>query len=479
MVFSSNIFILFFLPIFLIVYYVIGNRVQGLKNWWVLLASLFFYAWGEPRFIFVIVSVLIIDFFLVQWMDKSKLKSQKNLLLSLSLILKLTLLLYFKYVDFFIENINVLFSFIGMTPFPFFNVLLPLGISFFTFQSISYTVDVYRGTCTPLKSLRDYLLYILLFPQLIAGPIVRFNDIADQIRDRTRFETDENRLLGLYRFVIGLSKKVLVANVLGAEADQVFNGDMTELGFAAAWYGIVCYSMQIYFDFAGYSDMAIGIAKMIGFQIPENFNNPYISRSITEFWRRWHITLGSFMKDYIYIPLGGNRNKKKYRTYFNLWIVFFLSGLWHGAGWTFIIWGCFHGAFLVLDRWFLKRKLEQWPQWFSISLIFILVLLSWVFFRAENIGQAVQYFEGLFGFKGYGVGLFISKSTWFVLLTALAFSFSSAFNIGRKLHDFIFLRESYNQSTHLVFLLLSVLFIYANICAIVSSEFNPFIYFRF
>jgi len=257
-----------------------------------------------------------------------------------------------------VDNLNGILESLGMTAVHWTKVVLPIGISFFSFQKLTYSVDVYRKVHGPLNRVTDYAMYILMFPQLIAGPIVRFNEIADQIEDRRNNETAENRLTGFFRFIIGLAKKVLVANVLGEQVDMIFAMDAAEITMGLSWIGIVAYAFQIYFDFSGYSDMAIGIGRMIGFDFPENFNNPYVSQSISEFWRRWHMTLGNFMKNYLYIPLGGNRVSTN-KMYFNLWVVFLISGLWHGAAWTFVIWGAFHGLFLILDRLFLLKVYKK------------------------------------------------------------------------------------------------------------------------
>ncbi|MBW6461207.1 MAG: MBOAT family protein, partial [Bacteroidales bacterium] len=315
MVFSSALFLVIFLPVFLIVYYLLPRYF---KNLWVLLASVIFYAWGAPDFFFIVLGAIVVDFYLVRHIPGSN-RQLKRLLTGISIFLNVGLLAYFKYANFFVENLNSILGQIGMQPAGWTAVALPIGISFFTFQKITYTVDVYRGLHQPLQRVTDYAMYILMFPQLIAGPIVRYNEVADQLVDRRANETAENRLAGFFRFVIGLSKKVLIANVLGAEADKVFALDAAGMATGTAWIGVIAYAFQIYFDFSGYSDMAIGLGRMIGFRFPENFNNPYISQSITEFWRRWHMTLGRFMRDYLYIPLGGNK-VRPFRLYVNLWL---------------------------------------------------------------------------------------------------------------------------------------------------------------
>jgi alginate O-acetyltransferase complex protein AlgI len=343
MVFSSSLFLLYFLPVFLLIYYL---AARPLKNIVLLVGSILFYAWGAPKFIFVLLGTTLLDFILVQWMDKTNRGYWRKIMLCISVGLNVGLLFYFKYCNFFIESLNTLLGITGQGQIKLLQVIMPIGISFYTFETITYVVDVYRRVHKPLTNFWDYQTYIILFPKLIAGPIIRYHDIADSITNRSAQENIDNKLTGFYRFCLGLSKKVLVANAVGAYADDVFGTNITLQSGTTAWLGLLCYTMQIYFDFSGYSDMAIGLGKMMGFTFPENFNNPYTSQSITEFWRRWHITLGAWMRNYLYIPLGGNR-VSNLRLYFNLWIVFLASGLWHGASWNFIIWGAYHGAFLI------------------------------------------------------------------------------------------------------------------------------------
>jgi len=358
-------------------------------------------------------------------------------------------------------------------------VALPIGISFYTFQTLTYSIDVYRKANKPLKNPFQYLLYILLFPQLIAGPIVRFGLVADQIEDRREFETIDNKLLGLFRFVIGLAKKVLIANTLGAEADFVFSKPASEIDTAMAWIGILAYNFQIYFDFSGYSDMAIGIGRMIGFKFPENFNNPYISQSITEFWKRWHITLSSWMRDYLYIPLGGSRTSSKGRLYFNLWFVFLISGLWHGAAWNFIVWGIYHGVFLIIDRLFFlnfSKKIGKYP---SIAITFLVTLIGWVIFRAETLGQAINYLGIMFSFSSVDVYHYVSSEFWTILLIAAIFSFLTLSKWGFKWEKKIFYSEKFSLKGYVVMSFVILILLSLSIGFITSSDFNPFIYFRF
>jgi alginate O-acetyltransferase complex protein AlgI len=338
-------------------------------------------------------------------------------------------------------------------------------------------VDVYRRIHQPLKNFWDYQLYIILFPKLIAGPIVRYHEISDQLIDRTEFETTDNRLTGFYRFAIGLSKKILIANTLGEVADQVFITDYTTLSSATAWMGILAYTFQIYFDFSGYSDMALGLGKMLGFRFPENFNNPYTSQSITEFWRRWHITLGNWMRNYLYIPLGGNRVKTKERLYFNLWLVFLASGLWHGAAWSFVFWGAYHGMFLVLERAFLLRVYERFGKFFRTIFTFLIVVIGWVFFRIEDLSDSFVYIGKMFSFKN---AVMPSPDPKFVtvFIVAVFFSFFTSVVAGQNIQNNIY-HNPYTNNRHLVMTITGSLLIILSLGAITTSGFNPFIYFRF
>jgi alginate O-acetyltransferase complex protein AlgI len=354
MVFSSIIFLILFLPAFILVYQFVGKKY---KNRFILFASILFYSWGAPKFVFALLLVTTVDFYFVKSLAASENPKKRKLFLAASLIMNLGLLAYFKYANFFIDNVNAVFCAFGMEEINWVKIILPIGISFYTFETITYVVDVYRKVHAPLKHFWDYQLYIILFPKLIAGPIVRFHSIADQISERN--ETVDDKLQGFIRFCIGLGKKILIANVLGAQADLIMDQQPEQLSTIMSWIGIIAYTFQIYFDFSGYSDMALGLGRMMGFNFPENFNNPYNSRSITEFWRRWHISLGQWMKNYLYIPLGGNQVKSKFRLFFNLWIVFLISGLWHGASWSFVLWGAFHGFFLIMDRIFLQNFLDK------------------------------------------------------------------------------------------------------------------------
>ncbi|OPZ95898.1 MAG: Peptidoglycan O-acetyltransferase [Bacteroidetes bacterium ADurb.Bin408] len=342
---------------------------------------------------------------------------------------------------------------------------------------MSYLIDVYRRDKPPMKNIVDYSLYILFFPQLIAGPIIRFNEIADQITERRHQETIDNKLTGFFRFVIGLSKKVLIANVLGEEADRIFAMNYEYMDSLTAFVGITAYAFQIYFDFSGYSDMAIGIARMLGFVFPENFNNPYISQSITEFWRRWHMTLSRWMRDYLYIPLGGNKLGTR-RMFVNLWVVFLLSGLWHGASWNFVAWGTYHGLFLIADRLFLLKLLKKTGKYPAIVITFIITLVGWAFFRIDSIAQATVFISRLFAFEFTGVTLFLDARFWTTLALAALFAFSTATNAGAKVEGFVY-ATNHSLKGYYFMTLLAVLLFTMSLAHVTSSGFNPFIYFRF
>lgn len=474
MVFSSSIFLLYFLPIFLLLYFTVGKKY---KNIVILAASIIFYSWGAPLFIFILLASTFLDFYLVQWMHKTAEAKKKKLLLVISILLNAGLLAYFKYANFFVDNLNAFIELLGGDALIWTKVILPIGISFYTFQTLTYSIDVYRGVHQPLKKVWDYMLYIIMFPQLIAGPIVRFSHIADQITNRK--ETIDDRLMGFYRFCIGLGKKVLIANVLGAKASEIMEmGSFSTLDSTTAWIGILAYTFQIYFDFSGYSDMAIGLGRMMGFRFPENFNNPYTSKSITEFWRRWHITLGAWMRDYLYIPLGGSKVASPMRLYFNLWLVFLVSGLWHGASWNFVAWGAFHGFFLVIERLFLRDVLKKIGNAASLIYCFFISVLGWVIFKIEDMGRATEYYKKLFDFDFGAISIEAEPRFWAIFAIATCFSFFTLLPYGKKIHTAVF-EKDYSDKMIILMWLPSMLLLILSVGALSTADFNPFIYFRF
>ena len=445
------------------------------RNWVILLFSILFYAWGAPKFVFVILGSTVLDFFIVRSIYRSTILKRKRLFLASSLIMNLGLLAYFKYANFFVENVNAALLGLGMESVTWTSVALPIGISFYTFQTLTYSIDVYRGVHAPLKKVQDYLLYIMSFPQMIAGPIVRYNVIADQIEHRPLISDDF--LMGFIRFAIGLAKKVIIANVMAQQADFIFDGDLSQLPTAAAWVGIIAYTFQIYFDFSGYSDMAIGLGRMMGFTFPENFNSPYTSKSITEFWRKWHITLGGFMRDYLYIPLGGNKVGSTFRVYLNLITVFLLSGLWHGASWNFVIWGAFHGIFLILDRVGLAKVLQKCGTFVAVPFTFLVVMIGWVFFRLESFGDAVHYIGTMFQFQG---GNFLVYENFKIMVwVAIIFAFFVLVPSGQRIESLVFEHHVYPKRKLILGWLVSMILLALSVALIFSNSFNPFIYFRF
>ena len=484
MVFSSNVFLLYFMPAFFLVYFLMPRKT---RNYVLLLASLIFYAWGAPEFIIQLVVSTIANYFIVKAMCKTEKPTAKKWLCALSIFISLGLLLFYKYGNFTMENLNALIGLTGHAHLTWKRILLPIGISFFSFQSVTYTLDTYRGVNKPLEKLSDYMLYITMFPQLIAGPIVRYCDVAQQIRQRE--STMADRLQGFYRFVIGLSKKILIADVIGLCVDKMLGpaaldpsqvGDImtriSTLDTGTAWLVALAYTFQIYFDFAGYSDMAIGLGRVMGFKFPENFDNPYTSRSITEFWRRWHKTLGAFIMNYLYIPLGGNR-KGTGRMYLNLWLCFLLSGLWHGASWNFVLWGAFHGLFICADKLFLKDLLKKTGKIPSVILTFFVVNLGWVLFRIEDINTLGGFYQALFAFRT-GVVTYLDLLFWFTFALAVIFSFLTLSKVGQKLQDILF-ADSYSKRLSWMMFAISLALLVLSAGSLCVSDFNPFIYFRF
>jgi alginate O-acetyltransferase complex protein AlgI len=397
-VFSSTAFLFLFLPVTLALYYLLAPMYRNLL---LLAASLLFYAWGEPVYIGLMLISILFNWGVGLAMSSARSRRIEFGILSLAVAINLMVLAHYKYTSFLVSIVNELLGPLLHRTFETKALPLPVGISFFTFHAISYLVDIYRREAEALKSPLDMGLYISMFPQLVAGPIIRYYDVADQILRRGN--TVERFASGVERFAFGLGKKVLIANTLGQIADQAFSTPPGTLSTSAAWLGIACYTLQIYFDFSGYSDMAIGLARMFGFELTENFNYPYIARSIREFWRRWHLSLSTWFRDYLYIPLGGNRGSG-FRVRMNLFAVFFLCGLWHGASWNFAIWGIFHGVMLVLERGRLGRWIDAAPRSVSSAYTILVVMVGWVFFRAETLAGATAYLKAMF-FQGHGQGL--------------------------------------------------------------------------
>jgi len=479
MLFSSTIFLFLFLPFTLLLYFISPKK---LKNVILLVASLFFYAWGEMQYVIIMILSILINYITGLKIDKhqkAKNKKSSKIALIIGITLNLLLLCYFKYANFLLDNFNIFINYFNLEAIEYKKIHLPIGISFFTFQAISYIADVYRKEVKVQKNFWNLALYISLFPQLIAGPIVRYNSVAKEINNRTH--SVDATAEGIRRFIRGLGKKVLLANPMGEIADTVFALSTIELNPIVTWIGIICYSLQIFFDFAGYSDMAIGLGKIFGFNFPENFNFPYIAKSIKEFWRRWHISLSTWLKDYLYVPLGGNKLGAT-RTYINLLIVFILCGFWHGASWNFIIWGLYQGFFLIIERMKFGKRLEQTSSFFQHFYMIFVILIGWVLFRSETMSQAGIYIANMFAItKSTEIPLDLYmllnnfSYTCFAFAILLCMPFASwsknklTIKINKKYHGaFVLSRD--------LWLILIMIF---SIIRIAAGTHNPFIYFRF
>ncbi len=456
MVFSSVIFLFIFLPIFLLFYFFFKKRKY--RNIALLIFSLLFYSYGEPIYIFLMILSIIVNYFLVIFMDKNK---SKFMFITL-IVLNLSLILVFKYFDFFIGNVNNLFN----LNIKYLNLALPIGISFYTFQILTYVIDVYRKKVPVQKSIINLGCYISAFPQLIAGPIVRYDTINEELENRK--ESWKDFSYGLRRFIIGLSKKAIIANEMAYVADSLFSSNLSQLGFVGTLIGIISYSLEIYFDFSGYSDMAIGLGRMLGFHYLENFNFPYIAKSITDFWRRWHISLSSFFRDYVYIPLGGNRCSLL-KNIINILIVWILTGLWHGASWNFVLWGLYYAVLLIIEKFALKKVLEKFPDFLKHIYAIILIMFGWLIFYFTDLSSLGMALTNLFGLNGLGSLTLIFHLQIFkvrtIIIFILAIIFSMPINILKK-------------NNIITYVLLILLFI-ISVIFILGSNYNPFIYFRF
>jgi alginate O-acetyltransferase complex protein AlgI len=470
MVFSSQLFLYGFMPVFFSLYYLLGERW---RNWLILAASLIFYSVGAGSIVFVLlVSVIVNQYLAVRIHDAPQ--PRRLQLLWVGIVVNLAGLAFYKYTDFvwnLASDLTASWSLGKLPAAP--AIPLPIGISFFTFQAISYLADVYQRVIVPAEGYGEFAVYHTLFPQLVAGPIVRYAEVKAELRKRRVEEAILTE--GAYRFCLGLGKKIVLADNLGTIADAMFALPPTELGAGHAWLGLLCYTLQIYFDFSGYSDMAIGLGRLLGLHFPENFDQPYRSASITEFWRRWHMTLSRWFRDYVYIPLGGNR-QGSLRTYANLWSVFFLCGLWHGAGLTFVVWGLYHGSLLVIER--LANSIWSWrPSGaFGVITSFLLVMIGWVFFRAATLEQAGHYLEALFGLgpapSGYrGIAAYLTPDKVFYLALGLFFAFAPLERLARLRFDRTVLMAGQLALSFCTLVYASLL--------LAANSFNPFIYFRF
>jgi len=423
LLFTEPTFLFLFLPVLLALYFITFSRSHGsYGNWLLLVASVLFYAKGGRGFTWLMLGSIAFNYWMaiaIAGRQASARPRHAAVLLGFTVAVNLLVLGVFKYANFFADNLNGLLVVLHTRPLVMPRVLLPIGISFFTFHAISYVVDVYRGDATAQKSPVHAALYLLLFPQLIAGPIIRYRDIADQLA--RRLVTADDFAYGVRRFVIGLAKKVLIANVVAGPADQIFGLPSTELDPARAWLGVVCYTLQIYFDFSGYSDMAIGLGRMFGFRFPENFRWPYIADTVQGFWRRWHMSLSTWFRDYLYVPLGGNRLSPT-RLYVNLVTVFFLCGLWHGASWNFVIWGLFHGLFLVVERLGLADLVTRLWKPLRHAYVLVVVMVGWVFFRSDTLPGAIAFLRATAGARAatagiYTPGWYLTPDVWMMKAT--------------------------------------------------------------
>ncbi|MGL5426319.1 MAG: MBOAT family O-acyltransferase [Cetobacterium sp.] len=463
MLFSSLIFLSIFFPLIILIYFTVKKE---LRNYVLLIGSLIFYAWGEPRYLSVMLIVIVINYICGILLDKVK---NRKIIIYFATISNLGILFYFKYWNFTAQNISKLLK-IDVS---FINIIMPIGISFFIFQGLSYVIDVYRKEVKAQRDIYKLALYISLFPQLIAGPIVKYHDVEKEIEERK--DSLENIYVGLKRFSFGLGKKIIIANTLGAVADKIFLLNPNFMDFKIAWLGAICYSLQLYFDFSGYSDMAIGLGRVFGFKFLENFNYPYLSKSVTEFWRRWHISLGSWFREYLYIPLGGNRDGIA-RTYLNLFVVFLATGIWHGANWTFILWGIWHGIFIVLERVIKIERFQRGYEKFVRHIYTVLIfVIGWVLFRADNLSHAKKILRVMFGLKindkiGYNVMYYLDNKVLITLMIGILASISAFKFISG---------ESEIKINRFIFNTLSLIILIISLIIISASTYNPFIYFRF
>ena len=468
MVFSSIVFLYIFFPIMLLIYFAVPKKF---KNAVMILASLVFFAWGEIRYIFIMLILAVMDFFCGKGIDKNEGNRRKQrLYLLIDVGVNLLILIFFKYADFIIANINAVLN----TQIPLWNIPLPIGVSFNTFQSLSYIIDVYRGTVKCEKSFYNYLTYTTLFPQIIAGPIVRYETVDEELE--TKRISMDNFSKGMRRFIIGLGKKVLIANNIGELWHIIEVGGYSEMSMLLSWVGIIAFALQIYFDFSGYSDMAIGLANIFGMDFDKNFNYPYISKSITEFWRRWHITLSSWFRDYIYIPLGGNRKgfPKQIR---NILIVWFLTGIWHGASWNFILWGLLFGIILIIEKVVLLKILEKLPKWTNHIYAIFLILISWVIFAFEDLMQVKDYILTMFHLNGTNIinaeGLYYLKNYFIIIVIGIILSTPLIAKLLKKLEE----KQTNIRSILITGIYIGILVL--STASLVSDSYNPFLYFRF
>lgn len=468
MVFSSLEFLFFYLPAVLLIYFLIPAKFLAARNFALLIVSLLFYGWSEPTYIWIMLLSIVIDYtcgYLVGKYKQTAPQKAKAALVA-SVVLNLSILAFFKYADFIIQNLSLIPLFSKLKPL---GIALPVGISFYTFQTMSYTLDVYLGEASVQKNVATFGSYVTMFPQLIAGPIVRYRDVDNELR--TRQHTLDNAARGIKRFVCGLAKKVLLANTAGVFYESFVSGVYESPSVLGSWMGVVFFAFQIYFDFSGYSDMAIGLGYIMGFNFPENFNYPYISKSITEFWRRWHITLSTWFREYVYIPLGGNR-KGKARTFINLIIVWFLTGLWHGADWNFVLWGLYFAALLIMEKAFLGKLLTKLPKFISHIYAIIFIVFGWFIFIYCDLQNPTDYLSAMF------TAPIISKTAIYDLVRGLLFLILLAV-ASTKAPYMLYCRLKEKTAFKVILCIALPLIILFCTAYLVDSSYNPFLYFRF
>lgn len=470
MLFYEPLFVTFFLA-----FYALYLQASGAlsKKWTLLIASALFYLWGEPVFVLVLLVSTAFDYALSFHLNEPTPQRTRRLVLAAGVIGNLGMLVVYKYADFLIDNVNLLLSPFGPNKLPLLHLALPIGVSFVVFEKITYLVDTWRGVSRPAKSLADYALFVLFFPKLLAGPILKYHEMKDQIASPPAIQWDDI-FAGFLRFARGIGRKLLIADPLGAFATQIFAADPATIGTGYAWLGLACFTLQIYFDFAGYSDMAIGLARTLGFRLKENFNAPYVAQSITEFWRRWHISLTTWIRDYLYIPLGGDR-RGDVRTYANLWICFLASGLWHGASWNFVLWGAYNGLFLTLDRLFLREALARCGRLVATAVTLFIVMIGWAIFRSENTAHIGPYLAALFGQSQSSGALDVPGEVPLALAIGALISLFPATPLYPWLvrqHE----RHTWLKTLTIAALLVIYLLALARAFAV---PFQPFIYFRF
>lgn len=470
MVFSSILFLFYFLPVVLTIYFISPKKY---RNFILFLSSLLFYSWGEPKYIWIMLFSTILDYTcgrLVYRYKDNKDVNKARLWLGVSIFTNLGLLGFFKYSDFFISNINNIFGFnISLL-----NLTLPIGISFYTFQTMSYTIDVYRGDTKVQNNIISFGTYVTLFPQLIAGPIVRYQTVAEEINNR--LESYDLFSEGIKRFILGLGKKVLLANNIGLLWKNISSLNTWDIPVLTAWLGILGFSFQIYFDFSGYSDMAIGLGKIFGFNFLENFNYPYMSKSITEFWRRWHISLGTWFREYLYIPLGGNR-KGRFKHIRNILIVWILTGIWHGASWNFALWGLFFGVILIIEKLFLLNLLEKLPHYLTRIYTLSLVFMSWVIFAFDSIKDGLNYIKILFGFGNNPIFNHTSLYLLYTNILLFLILIIGSTDIPKRLWKYM--SNRFNNKSWIIENIFLLLVLGLSIAYLVDQSYNPFLYFRF